>query len=68
MTEKRYNIIRFYRYGVISRSTVQENVTLEEAQRHCNDPETNSKTATGKTARRRTTIVGPWFDGYEEIK
>jgi len=63
-----YDVIRFYREhpSGIRRRRILERVTLEEAQRHCSDPETSSSTATGREARRRTRRVGAWFDGYEE--
>jgi hypothetical protein len=63
-----YNIVRFYRDhpSGITRRIVRKRVTLEEAQRHCNDPETSSSTAKGATARARTRRVGDWFDGYEQ--
>lgn len=61
-----YRIVRF------SFNNGRENVyglggmSLEEAQAHCQDPETSSKTATDAEAARRTAKIGPWFDGYEE--
>jgi len=64
-----YNIVRFFRFSDLAGSRTQivkRNVTLAEAQDHCGDPETSSSTATGKAALRRTSSVGPWFDGYEE--
>jgi hypothetical protein len=61
-----YNIVRFYRFGSVRRTHVRARVTLEEAQRHCHDPETSSSTCTSAAGRRRTRIKGPWFDGYEE--
>ena len=41
-------------------------LTLEEAQAHCNDPETSSSTCTKSAGRKRTKTYGPWFDGYEK--
>jgi hypothetical protein len=54
-----YRITRFYfdRDNV----TVKEGLTLEEAQTHCKDPETSSRTATAPND-----AGGTWFDGYEE--
>jgi hypothetical protein len=64
--ERHYNIVRFYKDGRQRRRIIRERVTLEEAQRHCSDPETSSSTATSKTGKARTRRVGPWFDGYEQ--
>jgi hypothetical protein len=62
---KVYKIVRFWRDSG-TRRTVKWNLTLEEARRHCNDPETSSSTCKGYKARRRTYRGGPWFDGYAE--
>lgn len=60
----RYKIVRHYfRAG---KRTIKTGLTLEQAQRHCADPETSSSTATSAAARRRTERHGPWFDGYAE--
>lgn len=59
-----YKIIRFYKSG--ERRTIQTGLTLEEAQEHCSDPETSSRTAKSAAARQRTEEKGDWFDGYEE--
>ena len=61
---ERYKVVRFYMHH--GRRTVARGLTLEEVQRHCGDPETSSRTATGRVARRRTRNRGPWFDGYEK--
>lgn len=59
-----YNIVRFYfRAG---RRVIARNLTLEEAQMWCRDPETSSKTCTSSTGKARTRKIGPWFDGYEK--
>jgi hypothetical protein len=59
-----YKIVRhYYRDG---RRTIRRGLTLEEAQAHCQDPETSSRTCTGARAKRRTRDRGPWFDGYIE--
>ena len=41
----RYKIVRYY-YRTSTKRTLQRNLTLEEAQAHCKNPETSSKTAT----------------------
>ncbi len=61
-----YEIIRHYRDAGIRRRVIDRGLTLEEAQAHCQDPETSSSTATGPVGRRRTRQVGQWFDGYQE--
>lgn len=57
-----YKIIRFYQDARVKRRVMATGLTLEEAQAHCQDPETSSRTAT----KRYRVNVGPWFDGYEE--
>lgn len=61
-----YRIVRMYFKG--GKRTVKSDLTLEEAQAHCRDPETSSRTATGAAAKRRTRQRGAWFDGYEECR
>ena len=65
-SRKRYNVVRFYFNRPGHKRTILENLTLEEAQRHCSDPETSSSTCTSLTGKRRTRQMGPWFDGYEQ--
>ena len=48
---QRYNIVRFYRDPAKGSRTIRRNVTLDEAQEHCNDPATRDP-------------AGKWFDGY----
>lgn len=59
-----YKIVRIYFKG--GKRVIDRGLTLEEAQAHCSDPETSSRTATSQAARRRTKARGPWFDGYEK--
>jgi hypothetical protein len=60
---KSYKIVRSYQQG--GKRTIQTGLTLEEAQEHCRNPETSSRTATSAKARARTNARGAWFDGYE---
>ena len=50
--EKRYKIVRFYRDKPDGRRTIQKGLTLEEAQKHCQNPKSCKKDV--------------WFDGYTE--
>lgn len=61
-----YNIVRFYENASIRRRIIVARVTLEEAQAHCQDPETSARTCTSATGRARTKRMGFWSDGYEE--
>jgi hypothetical protein len=59
-----YKIVRSYFKG--GKRTIERGLTLKEAQAHCRDPETSSRTATSSAARQRTARKGPWFDGYDK--
>lgn len=61
-----YRIVRVFFNG--GKRTIKSGLTLEEAQAHCQDPDTSSRTATSAAARKRTRDRGPWFDGYEEYR
>ncbi len=61
-----YKIVRMF-YDRDKRSrTIKTGLTLEQAQAHCQDPETSSRTATSAKAKRYTRTHGAWFDAYEE--
>ncbi len=47
-----YKIIRFYRDSNKRSRTIKTRLTLEEAQKHCQDPKTRKE--------------GVYFDGYSE--
>jgi hypothetical protein len=61
-----YRIIRFYFRSDLRPRTIARNLTLEEAQAHCHNPETSSSTCKGKVGKARTRKLGPWFDGYDD--
>lgn len=64
-----YRIVRFYRdHPTLRRRIIARGLTLEQAQAHCCDPETSSSTCKGRVGRARTHRIGPWFDGYEEVR
>lgn len=65
-TATTYRIVRMYFSDDIPSRTIKRGLTLEQAQAHCNDPETSSSTCTNKTGRARTRRIGPWFDGYTD--
>jgi hypothetical protein len=58
-----YALTRNYFNG--DRIHLDSGLTLEEAQEWCNDPETSSRTCTGKEAKERSIARGPWFDSYD---
>lgn len=60
-----YEIVRnFFNSG--GRIVIKSGLSFNAAQAHCNDPETSSSTAKGKTATEITEQCGPWFDQYRE--
>lgn len=71
--EQLYNIVRFYENENKRRRVMRRGLTLEEARRHCNDPETSSETASrprgcaGNEAMIARWHEGKkhWFDGFE---
>lgn len=60
---ERYSVVRMYFRG--GRRVINTGLTLEQAQAHCQDPETSSSTCTTSKGSERTRARGPWFDGYE---
>ena len=61
-----YKIVRMFFDDDVPSEVVTRGLTLEQAQAHCQDPETSSSTAKSPAAVKRTETYGPWFDGYEE--
>jgi len=61
-----YKIVRNYFDSELNGEVVTTGLTLEQAQAHCRNPETSSRTATSPAAVERTQAHGPWFDGYTE--
>ena len=62
-----YKIVRVYQLKR-RRYTLRYGLTLEQAQQHCDNPETSSSTCTTRAARQTTYRNGPWFDSYTEDK
>lgn len=62
----RYKIIRFAFQR--ENRVIKTGLTLEEAQEHCENPETSSRTCSEETAdtERLYHGKGMWFDGYTE--
>jgi hypothetical protein len=65
--EQLYEIVRFYQRSDIESEIINTRCTLEEAQDHCNNPETSWKTCTTEEGEERTRTCGYWFDGYRKI-
>jgi hypothetical protein len=57
-----YDIVRYFFRG--ESHIIAQDLTREEAQAHCKNPETSSNTATTAASRRRTARLGPWFDSW----
>jgi hypothetical protein len=64
----KYRIVRMYLKGASRAVRGQDNLTLEEAQEWCRNPETSWKTCQKAENVRRTATRGAWFDGYEVDK
>ena len=68
---KLYKIIRFYQDDRRTR-VMRKNLTLAQAQAHCDDPEASSKTASKacngnpQAIERWHDKQKHWFDGYTE--
>lgn len=62
--EVTYKIVRKYEHEDLENEVIKRGLTLEEAQAHCSDPETSSRTAVELEGRTRTATVGTWFDAY----
>ena len=60
-----YRIVRMFLRGPSRKVRGMNRLTLEQAQAHCADPETSSRTCTRSDKRRITKAHGPWFEGYE---
>ena len=61
-----YKIVRMFFNDDTPTKTIKTGLTLEEAQSHCQDPETSSSTCEGSDGIERTNKLGKWFDGYED--
>jgi hypothetical protein len=62
-----YKVVRVYFNQPGSKRTILEGVTLEQAQKHCSNPETSSSTCKGSAGKARAKRLGPWFDCYEKM-
>jgi hypothetical protein len=58
-----YKILRCYAEGH-PKEIIATGLTLEEAQEHCNNPETSSRTCKSSEGKRRTRQKGEWFDAF----
>jgi|SRR5665213_953440 len=62
--EKTYKILRkaFDRDDEL----IESGLSLQDAQAHCSNPETSSRTCTSDWGHLLTEKIGAWFDAYEE--
>ena len=61
-----YKIVRMFQHEAYHSQVIKRGLTLEEAQAHCNDPETSSSTCKTLLSLKVTDRYGDWFDGYEK--
>lgn len=61
---KKYKIFRNFFHG--GSEVIERGLTLAEAKKHCQNPETSSHTATGIDEQKLTALRGKWFDGFDE--
>lgn len=61
-----YKIVRGFFSDDYDDETIETGLSLEEAQEHCRDPETSSRSCTAPALIALTEVRGSWFDGYEE--
>ena len=66
--EETFKVVRYYFSDDMDSEVILTGLTLEQAQAHCQNPQTSSQTATVASAVRRTEKYGPWFDGYTSEK
>lgn len=66
MAAKTYRIVRYFQREGKPNEVLRTGVTMEEAKRHCQDPETSSSTCTSEAAKAITAAYGIWFDGWTE--
>lgn len=59
-----YKILRFYKDERKDREVIKTGLTLEQAQQHCDDPESSSQTCKQPENKSHTKKHGDWFDGY----
>lgn len=60
-----YKIIRFFKAENRRSRVIKSGLTLEQAQAHCRDDETSSKTCKSAKRKSYTARNGEWFDGYD---
>ncbi len=60
----KHRTIRFFQNGI--KKVLAINLTFDQAQAHCQDAETSSRTCTSPEGKALTETYGDWFDGYQE--
>jgi len=58
-----YKILRVY-FEDRDSITIDSGLSLEQAQEHCQNPQTSSSTCTDPDEVEHTRICGAWFDCY----
>ena len=61
MESNNYSVYRYYQTKGMRKRLLRTGLTLTQAQKWCNDPETSSKTMS-----TRNHCASEWFDGYTD--
>lgn len=61
-----YRVKRFFYSDKYPSEVIATDLTKEQAQERCSDPEGSSRTARDSRGVALTAQRGAWFDGYEE--
>ena len=67
MAKTTYNVARMYE-NTGECTILRRGLTLEQAHKHCRDPETSSSTCSREENIQHTKRYGRWFDGFEVDK
>ena len=61
-----YKVIRRFFDDRFPSEVIETDLTLKQAQKHCQDKQTSSRTCSHPEAVELTERCGEWFDSFEE--